>query len=166
MAKPTDLVHAARELTSQGKLIEAGWLGLRAATIPQDAAPLQIEEMRNAFFAGAQHLFASILSILDPGTDPTEADMARMNANQAELDAFIDDFKARRLPTRGKNRPRQRAAFPVQGAGARYCWSRTTTPCGRCCRARSRISATVCTWPPTVRAPWKRPHSSIRSTCC
>ena len=48
----------------------------------------------------------------------------------------------RRLPTREESAAAT-SRVPGAGAGARYCWSRTTTPCGRCCRARSRISATV-----------------------
>ena len=61
--------------------------------------PEQLHEMRLAFFAGAQHLFASIMSVLDPGSEPTDADMERMSNIDTELRAFIQDFELRHLPT-------------------------------------------------------------------
>ena len=86
-----------RHLTKEGKLIEAGFAGLRIAAIAPDALPEQLHEMRLAFFAGAQHLFASIMSVLDPGSEPTDADMERMSNIDAELRAFIQDFELRHL---------------------------------------------------------------------
>lgn len=84
-----------RELVDSGKLIEAGWVGLRLAAIPEDAGKTQLEEMRNAFFAGAQHLFGSIMGILDEDREPTEADLRRMSLISAELETFIRDFSRR-----------------------------------------------------------------------
>lgn len=97
-----DLERLSRELTDQGRLIEAGWIGLRISAIPREASATQLEEMRNAFFAGAQHLFSSIITILDPGdVEPTEADLARMSLINTELNTFITVFAARHLPTKG-----------------------------------------------------------------
>lgn len=48
-----------RRLMDDGKLIEAGWIGLRVLALPKDAPPAQLEELRTAFFAGAQHLWSS-----------------------------------------------------------------------------------------------------------
>ena len=48
-----------------------------------------------AFFGGAQHLFGSIMSILDPGHEPTERDMRRMDLIAHELEAFIHEFMQR-----------------------------------------------------------------------
>lgn len=89
------LKNLEKDLLNEGKLIEAGWIGLRIAAVPLDAPAIQLEEMRNAFFAGAQHLLSSIMSILDLGNEPTEADMARMALIQDELDRFIEVFSAR-----------------------------------------------------------------------
>lgn len=90
------------QLINDGKLIEAGWVGLKAACFP-DAEPsaLQEEEMRNAFFAGAQHLLSSIMNTLDPGSEPTDADLLRLVNIEKELRAFILDFQTRRLPVAG-----------------------------------------------------------------
>ena len=56
-----------RELADQGKLLEVGWLSLRYGVMSADASTVQVDEMRMAFFAGAQHLFASLVTMLDPG---------------------------------------------------------------------------------------------------
>jgi hypothetical protein len=92
----------ARRLIAQGKIIEAGWVGLRAVWLPADAPPHQVDDCRSAFFAGAQHLFASIMVGLDEGLDPTDADMDRMSAISTELAAFFVDFQRRHLPTEGR----------------------------------------------------------------
>jgi hypothetical protein len=56
--KPVSLEEctaAAKKLSDQGKLVEAGWLGFRWFVLPPDASQLQVEEMRKAFFGGAAH---------------------------------------------------------------------------------------------------------------
>ena len=55
---------------------------------PSGAGDVQRSEMRKAFFMGAEHLFASIMSILDPGAEPTERDLDRMTLIHKELEAF------------------------------------------------------------------------------
>ena len=79
--------------TERGKLIEAGWHGLRIQALPEDASEIQLSEMRMAFFAGAQHLFSSIMSILDPGEEPTDADLKKMDQIHAELKEFLREYK-------------------------------------------------------------------------
>lgn len=97
-----DLDELSRKLTDNGLLIEAGWISLRKVAIPAEASQEQLEAMRDAFFAGAQHLFASIMSILDPGDDePTEADLRRMSLIASELDTFRKKLELRFHPTKG-----------------------------------------------------------------
>lgn len=91
-----------RELTDKGKLIEAGWISMKLTTIPVDAPQIQLDEMRNAFFAGAQHLFGSIMSILEPDAEPTENDMRRMDLIDKELREFISQFTAKNVQTKGR----------------------------------------------------------------
>lgn len=93
MADRAYLERLTRELTDQGKLVEAGWVSLRIAAIPLDAPKVQLEEMRKAFFAGAQHLFSSILTVLDEDREPTEADMRRMDLIDTELRSFAHDLE-------------------------------------------------------------------------
>jgi hypothetical protein len=76
-AKRRKLVdELTRRLIDDGRIIEAGWMSFRIMCLPDDAPEIQVAEMRNAFFAGAQHLFGSITSMLDADADPTEADLA------------------------------------------------------------------------------------------
>jgi hypothetical protein len=89
------LERLTRELVDKGLLIEAGWVSLRIAAGLIDAPKIQLEEMRGAFFAGAQHLFASIMSTLDPDAEPTEKDLERMDKIHRELETFIADYSKR-----------------------------------------------------------------------
>jgi len=82
----------AKKLIADGRLIEAGFQGLRVMAIPDDAPDIQVSEMRKAFFAGAQHVWGTIMNVLDPGDAPTPADLIRMDNIDAELRDFIDDF--------------------------------------------------------------------------
>jgi hypothetical protein len=91
----------AKAASDKGLLIEAGWQALKAVWLHPDSPPEQVDQARQAFFAGAQHLFGSIMGILDPGEEPTEADYKRMDLISAELDAFIKDFELRHVPTAG-----------------------------------------------------------------
>lgn len=102
MADRAYLDRLTKELADSGKLIEAGWVGLRLACDLHDAPADQLREMRMAFFAGAQHLMGSIMSFLDPGEEPTDKDLARMDLIDRELKAFIRDFQLRHLPTEGQ----------------------------------------------------------------
>ena len=97
MAKvPRELLDdLARKLIDAGKLIEAGWIGLRLAAVDEDASEKQLDEMRFAFFAGAQHLLGCLMGVMDEGTEPTEADLRRMSNVQKELDEFVEEMKRR-----------------------------------------------------------------------
>jgi hypothetical protein len=81
-----------KKATDDGLLIEVGWLGLRLMTIPEDAPQIQLDCMKEAFFAGAQHVFGSVMTMLDPDEEPTEADMRRIEQVHNELNRFIEDF--------------------------------------------------------------------------
>jgi hypothetical protein len=102
MADRAFLERLSRELTDQGKLIEAGWVAMRLGFVPLDAPADQLHEMRLAFFAGAQHLFSSIMTILEPDAEPTDKDLARMDLIDKELRAFIKDFEIKHVPTQGR----------------------------------------------------------------
>ncbi len=84
-----------KKLVDEGKLVEAGWASLRVLTLPPDTPADQLREMRMAFFAGAQHLFGSIMGMMDDGEEPTAADMSRMDMIHKELQGFIAEMQAR-----------------------------------------------------------------------
>lgn len=96
-----DIEKLTKELTDNGLLIEAGFVSLRNVAMAKDATPEQVDEMRSAFFAGAQHLFASIMCALDAGEDATEKDLLRMSLISDELDRFLADYKLRHGLTEG-----------------------------------------------------------------
>lgn len=91
----TAVEEVTKKLADDGKIIEAGWVGMRMMALPKDAPAIQIEEMRNAFFAGAQHLFGSIISMLGPEAEPNDTDLRRMDLIDAELRQFIKQYEQR-----------------------------------------------------------------------
>lgn len=101
MADRQFLEALSRRLTDDGKLIEAGWVGLRLMAVPPNAPAVQLDEMRMAFMAGALHLFSSIMTILDPGLDETEADLRRMGQINQELEAFGEELKLKAARPQG-----------------------------------------------------------------
>ena len=101
MADRAFLERLSRELADQGKLIEAGWVGYRLAVMSPDVPPIQLEECKLAFFAGAQHLLTSIMTIMDPGAEPTEADLNKMRLIDAELQKFAREFELKATRAKG-----------------------------------------------------------------
>jgi hypothetical protein len=73
---------------TQPKIMDAAWRSYSEAVIPADAPDVQRVESRRAFYAGAQAAMAGLLSFLDPGEEPTQADLDRMTALTKELDDF------------------------------------------------------------------------------
>lgn len=100
MADRAFLETLSRRLADEGKLIEAGWVAMRLHAVPLNAPAIQLDNMRMAFMGGAQHLFFSIMTILDPGSEPTDADMQRMSQIAAELDSYGEELVLR-LGTKG-----------------------------------------------------------------
>ncbi|MGX9432410.1 MULTISPECIES: hypothetical protein [Bradyrhizobium] len=94
MADRSYLERLSKELAEAGKLIEAGWIGYRIAVVPPDAPLVQLEECKLAFFAGAQHLFRSLMTVFDPGgEEPTEADMRKIDLIDKELRRFAEQWE-------------------------------------------------------------------------
>lgn len=81
------------QLLDEGRLIEAGWMGMRHMAIRPDAPEVQVVEMRLAFFAGAQHLFGSMMGAMSPDAEPTEKDLERLSLIEKELARFVSEFE-------------------------------------------------------------------------
>lgn len=89
-----DILHEfTLRSVDQGRIIEDGWLAFRKLVLPANAPDVQIAEMHKAFFAGAQHLFGSIMTLLEEGTDPTANDLKRMDLIHRELHDFYQLMK-------------------------------------------------------------------------
>jgi len=101
MADRAHLQRLSRELADQGKLIEAGWVGYRLAVMSPDAPPIQLEECKLAFFAGSHHLFASMMTIMDPGAEPTDADLKKMEMINEEMQKFGREFELTMAKAKG-----------------------------------------------------------------
>jgi hypothetical protein len=87
----------AGHFIDRGKIIEMGFAEMIRQSYPgYEAMPKQqLDELRCAFFGGAQHLFGSIMGTLDPGGEPTEQDLRRMDLIAHELEAFLVEYKQR-----------------------------------------------------------------------
>lgn len=81
------------------QFIERGWESYRRMVVPADAGAVQLQETKQAFFAGAAILWQAIKLSLDPGGETTDADIQRMQAVQDELDGFGQQLDARYLKT-------------------------------------------------------------------
>ena len=82
-----------RQFAEAGKVIEGGWqayLYLSLSKCPE----IQKMEMRKAFYFGAQHVFFSILTLLEPGQEATENDMKVIDNIHTELEKFVAEIKA------------------------------------------------------------------------
>lgn len=102
MADRSYLEQLTRKLTDEGKLIEAGWVAMRIIAVPPDATATQLDAMRYAFMAGAQHLFSSIMAMLEPGVMETPDDLRRMDLINTELEAFGEQLKLRISQPKGQ----------------------------------------------------------------
>jgi hypothetical protein len=76
------------------KLLGDAWISYRERVLSPDAAPVQVQETRRAFYVGAQALWDGIMRNLDPGTEPTDRDMSRMDGLEAELREFVENVEA------------------------------------------------------------------------
>lgn len=76
------------EWADKGQLIEGGWRAYVAINKLESAPALQHREMRTVYFLGAQHLWASMMSVLDPDAEPTEKDLKLMGLINEELETF------------------------------------------------------------------------------
>ncbi len=96
-------VALTHKLVNEGKLIAGGFAAYLMSNKIEVADPA-MPALNDAYMAGAEHLWASIMATLDPGADETPADMRRMDAIQTEIDAWrtakMSAF-AKAYPTKG-----------------------------------------------------------------
>lgn len=94
-------IELTKKFTDAGLIIEAGFAGFKLMAYSSNLPAAQEEELRNTFFAGAQHLFSSIMNVLDSGEEPTESDLNRITLIDNELKKFISAFEFKHLKTKG-----------------------------------------------------------------
>jgi hypothetical protein len=73
--------------------LDTEWKDYRASVMPPDAGPVQVQECRRAFYAGAQAFFTRAMAGLTPGPEPAAEDLQMMSDLSAELQQFYRDVK-------------------------------------------------------------------------
>lgn len=79
----------ARAVTDAGAPIGAGWQVVREILLGPNTTPLQEAAARRLFYLGAQHLFATIVAVMDAEREPTPDDLRRMDLVNQELERFL-----------------------------------------------------------------------------
>jgi len=81
------------------------WLSYSREVLPAHAPEVQRAETRRAFYAGAAALFYSLTSRLEPGGEPTDADVEMVEGLRRELVGFVSlmgtEEESRSLVTEG-----------------------------------------------------------------
>lgn len=78
------------------RLMAEQWDSFARAVLSKDAPAVQRQEMRRAFYAGAQGIMFGVIMALAPESEPTPEDLQIMENLQTELDEFIELIKAGR----------------------------------------------------------------------
>lgn len=99
-----------QHLMDEGKIIEAGWMAMRHVALAKTASEAQLHDMRAAFFAGAQHLFGSMMGTAE---DPESTTEDRFELILQELRAFAEELQHEGLAL-GKFNPDD--AKPIEDA--------------------------------------------------
>ena len=87
--------HVISAIIDTGKIIESGYMALCIAAYP-DAPEIQIQEMRNAFFAGARLALDAIIAIVNDqasGATSHERSVEKIKKIDGELREFLSEFK-------------------------------------------------------------------------
>lgn len=81
--------------------IGAAWQSYRELVLQGRGSDTEQAECLLAFWAGAATLFYSIMDCLDPGDEPTDADLKRMDNIHNEIERFAKTFDAEVLKRHG-----------------------------------------------------------------
>lgn len=71
------------------RLIAEQWRRYLKGVVPAGADEDQVTDTRNAFYGGAASLFGAIMSILEPGKEATDNDVAVMDEISKELQEHV-----------------------------------------------------------------------------
>lgn len=70
------------------QLMAEQWDEFARAVLPKDCSTIQRQEMRRAFYAGAQAILFKVITSFTPEEEPTEKDLEIMNDLHEELNNF------------------------------------------------------------------------------
>lgn len=91
----------ARDLADQGRVLEAGWQMYRLLLLKVPAHEAR-DELREAFEAGAEYIFGTLMAMLEPGEMETGNDLRRMHRLNAELQPIRERLKLKYGRTAGR----------------------------------------------------------------
>jgi hypothetical protein len=74
-------------------LMAEQWDKFARAVMPAGVSPLQKQEMRRAFYAGAESILFRVIMAFAPETDPTAGDLQIMTDLHQELTDFAELVK-------------------------------------------------------------------------
>jgi hypothetical protein len=74
-------------------VIGEAWASYQAQVVPADAPPVQREECKRAFYAGAQAMYQAVMRAVEPADE--DACEARLAAIGQEMQDFLRLFKKR-----------------------------------------------------------------------
>lgn len=89
LAKETFGEHLEEEALKRLLMAEQ-WDSFARAVLPKDAPAVQRQEMRRAFYAGAQGILFGVIAILAPEAEPTDEDIRHMENLHQELQDFAN----------------------------------------------------------------------------
>ena len=75
------------------QLMAEQWDSFARAVLPKDASAVQLQEMRRAFYAGAQAILHGVIAALAPEAEPTDEDLHMMANLEIELSEFAEAVK-------------------------------------------------------------------------
>ncbi|WP_018265503.1 hypothetical protein [Methylosinus sp. LW4] len=103
LPREREALELTRKLANEGKLLEGGFAAF-VSSFEIEIEDQRLSLYRDAYMAGAEHLWSSIMATLDPGSKPTDADLRRAEAIQKEIDIWRDAKIAAlgaAMPTKG-----------------------------------------------------------------
>lgn len=71
------------------KLILEGWSAYAEHVVPKNAPSVQRKETRQAFYAGAAHLWGAFIRALGPDEEADPPDLALADGVQQEIDDWL-----------------------------------------------------------------------------
>jgi len=83
-----EIAEAMKEVADKGMLVAAGFAAFRIIALNNSIDRDKIADMHTAYMAGAEHLFTTLMSILDEGEEPTKKDTDRIELIYQELQAW------------------------------------------------------------------------------
>jgi len=75
------------------QLMAEQWSEFAGKVLPPNCSTVQSQEMRRAFYAGAQAILFKVIAAFAPETEPTEADIQMMEDVNQELQDFAQAVK-------------------------------------------------------------------------